>query len=145
MQLDDIFDLWAEDSEINTTKISEEAIKIPKLHNKYYKIFSQERLLLRKLETEYKKLQLQKYEYFMGTLDRETLAENGWEPNPRSILKSDIPMHLEADKDVINLTLKLAYQKEKITLLESIIKNVTERGFMIKNYIEWQKFSNGSS
>jgi hypothetical protein len=64
-------------------------------------------------------------------------------PNPRTILKSDIPMHLEADQDIINMTLKIAYQKEKITLLESIIKNITDRGYMIKNYIDWQRFTNG--
>ena len=41
------------------------------------------------------------------------------------------------------MTLKIAYQKEKITLLESIIKNITDRGYMIKNYIDWQRFTNG--
>jgi hypothetical protein len=143
MKLDEIFDLWSQDSEINTAGIDKEAVKIPKLHNKYYKIFSQERLALRKVETEYKQLYLDKYEYFMGTLDKESLIDHNWMPNPRTILKSDIPMHLEADQDIINMTLKIAYQKEKITLLESIIKNITDRGYMIKNYIDWQRFTNG--
>jgi len=144
MKLEEIYELWEKDSEINPSFISEEAIKIPKLHNKYYKIFSNERLSLRKLETDYKQLYLLKYDYFMGTLDRETLEEKGWKPNPRNILKSDIPVHIDADQDVINLILKIAYQKEKISLLESIIKNVVERGYMIKNFIDWQKFTNGS-
>ena len=60
MKLDEIFDLWSQDSEINTAGIDKEAVKIPKLHNKYYKIFSQERLDLRKVETEYKQLYLDK-------------------------------------------------------------------------------------
>ena len=89
MKLEEIYELWEKDSEINPSFISEEAIKIPKLHNKYYKIFSNERLSLRKLETDYKQLYLLKYDYFMGTLDRETLEEKGWKPNPRNILKSD--------------------------------------------------------
>ena len=80
----------------------------------------------------------------MGTLDKETLADKGWLPNPRNILKSDIPMHIEADSDIIDLTLKIAYQKEKISLLESIIKNISERGYIVKNYIDWQRFTNGA-
>ena len=80
----------------------------------------------------------------MGTLDEETLKERNWKPNPRNILKSDIPMHIDADSDIINLTLKIAYQKEKINLLESIIKSIMERGYIIKNVIDWQKFTNGA-
>ena len=144
MQLDDIFELWSKDSEIDTARIDKESIKIPQLHNKYYKIFSQERLLLKKYETDYKKLYLLKFEYFLGTLDEETLKENNWVPNPKMTLKGDIPLHIEADQDVINLTLKIGYQKEKTSVLESIIKNITDRGYMIKNYIEWQKFTNGA-
>jgi hypothetical protein len=145
MQIDEIFELWSEDSNIDTMQISEEAVKIPKLHHKYYKIFSQERLALKKYETDFKKLHLMKFEYFLGTLDQETLKENNWKPNPRSILKGDIPMYIDSDQDIINLTLKIGLQKEKVSILESIIKNISDRGYMIKNYIDWQKFTNGTS
>jgi len=144
MKLDEIYELWSTDSEINTAAIDQEAVNIPKLHHKYYKIFSQERLALKKLETDYKQLYLLKYDYYTGMLDKETLNEKGWLPNRRVILKSDVPMHLEADQDIINLTLKIAYQKEKINLLESIVKNVNERGYIVKNYIDWQRFTNGA-
>jgi hypothetical protein len=144
MKLDEIYELWAQDSEMNTAAIDQEAIKIPQLHHKYYKVFSQERLSLRKLEADYKQLYLLKYDYYLGTLDKETLDDHGWQPNRRSILKSDIPMHIDADQDIINLTLKIAYQKEKINLLESIIKNISERGYIVKNFIDWQRFTNGA-
>jgi hypothetical protein len=144
MKLDEIYDLWAQDSEMNTAAIDQEAVKIPQLHHKYYKVFSNERLSLRKLEADYKQLYLLKFDYYLGTLDKETLDERGWIPNRRSILKSDIPMHIDADQDIINLTLKIAYQKEKINLLESIIKNISERGYIVKNFIDWQRFTNGA-
>ena len=145
MKLDEIYELWADDSEINTAAIDKEAVKIPKLHHKYYKIFSQERLMLRKLETDYKQLFQLKYEHLMGTLDEETLKQKNWRPNPRNILKSDIPMHIDADNDIITLTLKIAMQKEKCSLLESIIKNISERGYIVKNYIDWQRFTSGGT
>jgi len=143
MKIDEIFDLWKKDTDINKLNIDEEALKIPKLHNKYYSMLTQERLILKKTESEYKKLYLQKYEFFLGTLDEETLKENGWSPNPRSILKADIPMHIEADDDIISLTLKVGLQKEKVSALESIVKTISERNWIIKNYIDWQKFTNG--
>ena len=143
MKIDEIFDLWKKDTDINKLNIDEEALKIPKLHNKYYSMLTQERLILKKTESEYKKLYLQKYEFFLGTLDEETLKEKGWFPNPRSILKADIPMHIEADDDIISLTLKVGLQKEKVSALESIVKTISERNWIIKNYIDWQKFTNG--
>jgi len=144
MKLDEIYNLWAEDSEIDTTVIDQVAVSIPKLHHKYMQILSKERLQLRKLEADYKQLYHLKFEYFMGTLDRETLEEREWKPNPRAILKSDIPMHIESDQDIINLTLKISYQKEKSTVLESIIKIISERGWQVRNYIDWQRFKNGT-
>jgi len=145
MKLDEIFETWKEDAEINTAVIDKEAVKIPRLHHKYYQMFSAERLALRKLEAEYKQLQLLKYDYFLGALDQETLQEKGWRPNPRAILKSDIPMHIDADQDIVNLTLKIALQKEKCNVLESIIKNIGERGYIVKNFIDWQRFTNGAT
>ena len=145
MKLEEIHELWSKDSEIDYTSIDREAVKTPKLHNKYYQIFSQERLALRKLETDYKQLYLLKHEYFTGALDQETLSEKNWQPNQRLILKADLDTHIEADKDIIALTLKIAYQKEKTLLLESIINTIQNRGFAIKNYIDWQRFTNGGS
>ena len=39
---------------------------------------------------------------------------------------------------------KIAYQKEKINYLESIIKTVVNRNFLIKNIIDWRKFTSGA-
>jgi hypothetical protein len=60
------------------------------------------------------------------------------------ILKGDIPMYLDADDDVINLSLRIGLQQEKVDLLDSIIKTIINRGFLIKSAIEWQKFTMGA-
>ena len=39
---------------------------------------------------------------------------------------------------------KIEYQKEKINYLESIIKTVVNRNFLIKNIIDWRKFTSGA-
>jgi hypothetical protein len=51
---------------------------------------------------------------------------------------------MEGDPDLGNITNKIEFQKEKIALLESIIKTVINRGFLIKNAIDWNRFTTGA-
>ena len=143
MKLEEIFEEWKKDSQIDRTELGEESLKIPKLHHKYHQVYSSEKLLLRKLEAEYKKLKLEKYEFLTQGPSEET-REKGWDlPAKGLILKADIPMYLEADTDIINLSLKIGYQQEKIELLESIIKSFGNRGYNIKTAVDWARFMMG--
>lgn len=143
MKLDEIFELWKIDSQIDRTELGEESLKIPKLHHKYYQIFSMEKLQLRKLESEYKKLKLEKYEFYTLGPSQES-RDKGWVlPAKGLILKSDIPMYMEADNDIIEMSLKIGYQQEKIDFLESIIRSLSNRGYNIKTSIDWSKFMMG--
>jgi len=144
MKIDDIYVEWEKDSNIDKTELGDESLNIPKLHNKYFKIYTTERLLLRKYEAEMKVLKLEKYEFYTQGPTKES-QDKGWELPARGlILKGDIPMYLEGDKQLIELSLKIGYQQEKIELLESIIKSLTNRGFQIKAAIDWFKFTMGS-
>lgn len=143
MKIESILAEWEQDSKIDRTELSEESLKIPQLHHKYYKVYTSERLLLRKLESDLKQLKLDKHEFFTQGHTKET-QEKGWELPPRGmILKADLPMYMDADKDIIELNLKIGYQLEKIELLDSIIKTIINRGFQIKNAIDWNKFIQG--
>ena len=144
MQLEAIYDEWKKDSEIDKTELGDESIAIPKLHHKYFQIFTSERLQLRKLEAQMKTLKLQKYEFYTQGPSKET-QDKGWElPGKGMILKQEMPMYLEGDKDIIELSLKIGYQQEKVELLESIIKSLTNRGFQIKAAIDFYKFTMGA-
>jgi hypothetical protein len=144
MKLDEIYVEWDKDSKIDTTDLGNESIKIPQLHNKYFKVYTSEKLLLRKYEAEMRELKLEKYEFYTQGPTKET-QEKGWElPAKGLILKSDIPMYMDGDKQLIELSLKIGYQQEKIELLESIIKSLVNRGFQIKSAIDWHKFTMGA-
>lgn len=144
MKIEEILELWQIDSKIDRTEIGDEALNIPKLHHKYYQIYVNERLILRKQESELKQLKLDKYEFLTQGPNEET-KEKGWRLPPKGmVLKSDIPMYLESDQDVINMTLKVGYQQEKIDLLDSIIKTIINRGYLLKTALEWQKFTMGA-
>ena len=70
-----------------------------------------------------------------------------WEPfelDIKSRNKLDLDRFLNSDKDMIDMQEKIEYQKEKINYLESIIKTVVNRNFLIKNIIDWRKFTSGA-
>jgi hypothetical protein len=144
MKLEEIFDEWNNDVKIDKTELGDELIKIPILHNKYYKILSSERLLLKSYETKMKQLKLDKYEFFTQGPNEET-EKLGWKLPPKGmVLKADLPMYMDADQDIIKLSLKIGLQQEKIEFLVSIIKSLTNRGYNLKSAVDWQKFINGT-
>jgi len=143
MKIDEVFTLWEVDSKIDRSELGNESLKIPQLHHKYFQIFTNERLLLRKYEAEMKQLKLHKYEFYTQGPTKET-QELGWElPASGKILRADASNYIEADKEIINLSLKIGIQQEKIELLESIIKTLTQRGYNISAAINWEKFKSG--
>lgn len=143
MKLDEIQELWNTDVEISEHELDSESLKIPKLHSKYYNIYTKEKLLLYKLESELKFLKLEKYEFYSQGHTKETM-EKGWiMPAKGVIIKSEIPIYMEGDKDIIDLNLRIAVQKEKTEFLESIIKSLNNRGFQIKSAIDFMKWKSG--
>ena len=144
MKLEDIETNWGQDSKINSADLATESLRVPELHHKYFKIFTQERLLLKKFEQDYKQLYKLKYEYYMGIMDEGELRANGWEPFALKVLKTDLQIFMDGDQDLCNVINKIEFQKEKIALLDSIIKTVINRGFLIKNAIDFLRFTNGT-
>jgi hypothetical protein len=123
--------------------LAEESLKIPKLHHKYYSIYLSEKASLRKLESDLKKLKLEKYEFYTQGPTEETKAK-GWKMPARGmILKADIPMYMDGDQEIIDLSLKIGVQQEKIDFLESIIKSFQNRGYIIKTAVDFVKFTMG--
>ena len=143
MNFESLFSEWEKDAEIDKTDLANEALKIPKLHHKYYRLLVTEKSRLKKLESDYKKLKLEKTEFFIQGHDEET-REKGWKlPAKGIILKADIPMYLEADQDLIDLSLQIGIQFEKVEFLESVIKTLNNRGYNIKTAVDFIRFTMG--
>lgn len=143
MKLEQIYAEWEKDSNIDITELGEESLKISKLHHKYFQILTYERVQHRKLEADLKVLRLDKHEFYTQGPTKETM-DKGWQlPPVGKILRSDVTNYLEADKDIIDLSLKIGIQSEKIDLLKSIITTLNNRGYNIKAAIDWEKFKMG--
>ena len=145
MKLEDIQELWHRDIEIDYTELGTESIRIPLIHDKYLKIFIDERIRLKGVEFELSKIVRTKTEYYSGKMSQEELERHGWEQYLGRLLKNEIANYIESDDDVIKLKQQLVILQEKITYLDSVIKMINNRGFQIKNALDWLKFSHGNN
>jgi len=143
MEFERIKKMAEEDTRIDGIELDIESIKIPQLHNKYLNLLQDEKLVLRKLMSEQSKLYRIKWEYYNGKLDKETLDEYGWEPFQLSILKKDINIYLESDKELSLIRDRVVFQEVKLEFLEEILKELNTRHWKIRNAIEWRKFTSG--
>lgn len=142
MKLEDILNEWKKDAVIDETAVDLESIKVPVLHEKYLRILSIERRVLRALEVERNKLLLEKTEYYtQGPMGDE--PEHWKMPRSGRVLKKDLDVYLNADEDLHPFETKISLQTYKIQELERIIKSVSERGYLLKNVVEWKKFLAG--
>jgi hypothetical protein len=143
MKLEKIRDMVAKDLSLNETELDTESIKIPQLHNKYLNLLFDEKLLLKTNEANYSTMKRMKWEYYSGKMSQEKLYELGWEQFNYKILKADLDKYLDSDTELIELSMKVAYQKEKVSYLDNIIKAISSMQWNIRNAIEWKKFISG--
>ena len=144
MKIENIIGMWQEDVKIDETELSRESLNIPLLHGKYLKHFSDERLKLRALKMKHKQLSTRLSDYYRGDLNNpEDLAELGREPYEFKRLKQEVSHYVDSDSEMVHLNTKIAYQQEMVDILEEIIKSINTRGYVIKNSLDFLRFTSG--
>lgn len=144
MTLDEILDLWDKESPLRKPHLDDESLNIPRLHARWLRILTTERLRLRKLESELKVLKLEKYEFYTQGPTKES-REKGWEfPARGMILNKDSHMYLDADKEIQEANLRIAYQAEIVAAIELIFKSIQGRNWEISRCLEDLKFKSGN-
>jgi hypothetical protein len=144
MTLDDIREMTKKDLTMDETELTIESMKTPQLHNKYLIIFTDEKLILGKMESDLHRLRKDKWLYYTGKMSQEELDDREWQTFDLNILKTDIDRFMQADDDIIHATNKILLQREKVNYLESIIKIINNRQWSIRAVIDWLKFTNGT-
>ena len=144
MTIEEIIELWQQDVRIDETELSRESLNSAYLHGKYLKHLSDGRMKLRALKLKQKQLQSQLSDYYRGDLNNpEDLADIGREPWPKKILKQDVQMYIDSDKDMVKVNTQIAYQTELVDVLTEIIKSINNRSFIIRNSLDFLKFTSG--
>ena len=128
------------DLKIDDTELDLESIRTPQLHNKYLKLYTKYSLQLKKAQDDYKILYRSKWEYYTGKADPDVYQEK---PFDLKILKADVAIYLDSDKEIQELGQKEAYIQAVVTYLEKILREINNRNCTIRNTIEWKKFIHG--
>jgi hypothetical protein len=140
--LEQVLKLWETDSVIDQTEPSKELLKIPVYHSKYLGILTKHKIASKKSHFDYLRMRKVKWEYFTGKMSEEELEQYGWDPF-QFALKSDINTYLEADKDLIKLLEKKVYHEEVTSVVESIMAELKQRTWQLRDFISWEKFIGG--
>lgn len=141
-QLNDLLEMWRQDSEIDRTEPGKALLDIPKMHSKYLNILSRHRLLSKESEFKYNKMKKLKWEYYTGKLDDDDLKKYGWEPFP-FVLKSDITTYLESDEDLNKYLASKTLHDEIVDVCGTILKELNSRTYQLRSFIDWEKFIQG--
>ena len=144
VRIEDLMKEWSSDSRIDETEPGKELAKIPSLHAKYLDVLTYHSMVVKKLNVDFNKMRKLKWEYWHGDLnDPDELKKYGWEPVHEKILRQDIPIYLDGDNDLNNILLKKMAHQEIYDYCQSVLKELSQRSWQIRSYIEWQKFIAG--
>ena len=130
-------DLKVDDEHLDTESLKNQEIKATYLDHK-----SRYELLLFKAKGDYKRLYREKWEYYGGKADAKIYASK---PFDLKVLKTDLSVYITSDEEVINAENKIGYLETVVDYIKGVIKSVDNRGWDIKNAIEWKKFEAGAT
>ena len=144
MTIDEIYEMWAIDSNIDENFLGETTIATPKLHAKYVKMLVNTKLKHTKYQSDYNIVRKNKFRYYRGELSRQELQDFGWEQwQGVKPLKNEMDEFLKGDSDLNTMQVKIDYLESMIYLLESILGQIKARDWQIKTAVEWKKFLAG--
>jgi hypothetical protein len=129
------------DLKLNDLELDLESLKTPQIHNKYLKHYTKFKLLLTRTEDELKTLKRDKWEYYTGKSSPEIYQAK---PFDLKIMRTDIDKYLEADVDIQKLSQKIAYLHTVVDFLDRTLRIIVNRTYVIKNAIEWKRFTSGA-
>ena len=146
LDLDSILKEWDVDCEISEFELDKTSRQTPKLHAKYLQYLSITKLNLKRAENEQHLLLKDKWLYYNGKMDQETIQSRGWAYDPfdgLKVMKSDMDRYYDSDPEIQKSEEKIAYLKTIIDTLKEILDNLKWRHSTIKNMIEWRRYQAG--
>ena len=140
MNLDELKLQVSQDLKVDDEHLDTESLKNQEIKAKYLEHKSKFELLLFKAKGDYKRLYREKWEYYGGKADAKIYASK---PFDLKVLKTDLGVYISADEEIIDAENKIGYLETVVDYIKGVIKSVDNRGWDIKNAIEWKKFEAG--
>ena len=140
MTLDELKLQVQRDLKVDNEHLDTESLKNQEIKANYLDYKSRYELLLYKAKGDYKRMYRDKWEYYGGKADAKIYAVK---PFDLKVLKTDLAVYISADEEIMNAENKIGYLETVIDYIKGVIKSVDNRGWDIKNAIEWKKFEAG--
>tara|TARA_B100001057_G_scaffold405463_1_gene418431 strand:+ start:2348 stop:2761 length:414 start_codon:yes stop_codon:yes gene_type:complete len=134
MNLETLNDMWEKDAPLDDEKLDTDSLSIPKLHAKYLRLYNSFVTLKDQAELDVKRTYRDRWEYYTGKSES---------PFPIKLIKTDVPIYLEADQLYQKSLLKVKYYHQMVEALKTILSAINNRSFHIKNAVEFAKFLKG--
>ena len=96
-----------------------------------------ERLALKKLERDWDKLYLERWEYFRKKAPDEVYIKK---PLLKRIADTDVKLYLAADEDLQKLRTQIESKEELIDLLKRTMDQIGQRTWLMKNVTDYLKY-----
>ena len=141
MTLEELQESVNKDFKLDDTELDRESVNIPLLHNKYSKFHTKYKNLLKVAEQDLARITREKWEYYTGKADPSVYQAK---PFDIKVLKADVHIYMDSDPELQKADQKVAYLDQVIKYLEQVLRGVNNRTFLIKNAIEWKKFTSGA-
>ena len=133
------------DIKINFLKLDEE---LPHSQNLIGKWMTYQQVYQTKyqfLELDHKIVVAEKTKYYTGKFSEDEIISRGWEVEGTKILKADLHVWSDSDKDIVKSKKNLIMLKQIITLIDKTLDIlIDQKKWTIKNYIDYKKFIEGN-
>ena len=140
MTLNELLEQIEIDSKIGHNRLDFEALSIPSLHAKYYRLFAEEARILKSLQADFAMEKKAATHYYLGKAPDEEYQKK---PTNIKVLKTDIDLYLDADEELQALAKKVNTQKLKVETIENFLRTLNNRGYAIKTALDFMKFKAG--
>jgi hypothetical protein len=140
MTLDELKAQVLLDLSVDNEHLDTESLKNQEIKAKYLDYKTRYELLLFKAKGDYKRLYREKWESYGGKADAKIYISK---PFDLKVLKTDLSVYITSDDEIIDAENKIGYLETVVDYIKGVIKSVDNRGWDIKNSIEWKKFEAG--
>jgi len=144
MTLDALHHEWQTDKTLDFSAPDRAITQVPLLHGKWWQLYTHERQRYVSLKQDYDTLKRQKFEWYLGRMDEDERKALGWNPQPVRIVRQEVETYLNTDTDLLPLAGKVDVQELKLKFIEDCIKHINNRGYLIRSYVDYLRFSQGA-
>lgn len=143
MTLQELQEAWGQDVDLPWHQPDQVIRDAPLHHSKWWNIYNEEKKRYILYKNDLAALKLAKLEWYTGRMSDEERTKRGWPVQPLRLVRTEVDAYIAADEALRPLQEKFELQQLKLDFIEDCIKSINFRNQSVKNWLEWQRFSNG--